>query len=186
MYAHDIQSYSSIARLFDALLSQPAVFSVYMFAAIVLARAEELFEIPSDEPEMLHSVLSKLPQPLDLEKMISDTSTLFARHPPETLDTWRGISRNSVLKTTRWTDEAAKQSLNDGETLFRQQCKELAWAQRKEKVLDALWKYRRPAGTIGMAVLIGVLSFYLRKSHVPINLLEAFWKGWHRIVSFAT
>lgn len=186
MYAHDIQSYSSIARLFDALLSQPPVFSVYMFAAIVLARSEELFDVPRDEPEMLHSILSKLPKPLDLEKLISDTMKLFTKYPPETLDTWSGISPNSVLKTARWSDQVGKQTLQNGEMFFRLQCKELEWAQRKEKIIETLWKYRRPAGTVGLTVLVGLLSFYMRRSSAPMAIWDVLWRGLQRAVSFAT
>lgn len=164
MYAHDIQSYGDIARLFDALLAQPAVFSVYMFATIVLSRASELFEIPPDEPEMLHSMLSKLPKPLDLEKMIADTVKLMELHPPETLGSWHGISGKSVLKTARWPEQVRGQTLRDGDVWFRSQVEELEWQAKKEKLLEALWRYRRPAGTVGIAVLVGVLSFYMRRS----------------------
>lgn len=34
LYAHDIQEYSDIARLFDVLLAREAVFSVYLFANV--------------------------------------------------------------------------------------------------------------------------------------------------------
>lgn len=162
MYAHDIQSYGEIARLFDVLLAREAVFSVYMFASIVLSRAEELFETPADEPEMLHSILSKLPKPLNLEAIITDTMELFEAHPPETLDTWRGISEWSVLKTTR--DEESKQSLTDGHEWFQRQVAELAWNRKKQEVVETLWKYRKPAATIGVAVLAGLISIYFRRS----------------------
>ena len=178
MYAHDIQEYGDIARLFDVFLAREAVFSVYMFAQIVLQRSTELFETPPDEPEMLHSILSKLPQPLDLETLISNTVKLFEKHPPETLRTWRSISQSSVLKTARWPDQTASQSLRDGEVYFKRQVKELQWAERREQVLNVLWKYRRPAGTLGVAVLIGVLSFWIRKNSGPSGYLGALWRSW--------
>ncbi len=34
MYAHDVQQYGDIARLFDFLLAREAVVSVYMFAVV--------------------------------------------------------------------------------------------------------------------------------------------------------
>ncbi|QSZ34020.1 hypothetical protein DSL72_005600 [Monilinia vaccinii-corymbosi] len=160
MYAHDIQEYGDIARLFDVLLAREAVFSVYMFAQIVLSRSEELFETPADEPEMLHSILSKLPKPLDLESLISNTVKLFREHPPETLPSWRAISSSSVLKTARWSDQITKQSLSDGQKYFAQQVKELQWAAKREEILKTMWKYRRPAKAIGVAVLVGILSYY--------------------------
>ncbi|APA05760.1 hypothetical protein sscle_01g005300 [Sclerotinia sclerotiorum 1980 UF-70] len=172
MYAHDIQEYGEIARLFDVLLAREAVFSVYMFAQIVLSRSDELFETPSDEPEMLHSILSKLPKPLDLQSLISNTIKLFEEHPPETLPSWRSISSSSVLKTARWSDQVTKQSLQDGQRYFTQQVKELQWAAKRDELFKMVRKYRRPAKAIGVAVLVGIFSYYcLPRS----NLLERRW-----------
>jgi hypothetical protein len=177
MYAHEIQEYCDIARIFDVLLAREAVFSVYMFAQIVLQRADELFEIPADEPEMLHSVLSKLPNPLDLEALISNAIKLYEEHPPEALRTWRSISSSSVLKTARSADQAASQSLEEGRAFFNTQVKELQWAEQRQKVLTTMWKYRRPARTVGLAILVGVLSYWIRRSGGFSSLLGAFW-GW--------
>ena len=178
MYAHDIQEYGDIARLFDVFLAREAVFSVYMFAQIVLQRSEELFETPADEPEMLHSILSKLPKPLDLETLITNTVKLIDKYPPSSLRTWRSISQYSVLKTSHYVNQTANQTLEDGETYFRKQVKDLEWAERREKVLTMMWKYRRPVGATGLAVLIGVLSFWLRKSSGPSGLYGVIWRYW--------
>ena len=163
LYAHDIQEYGDIARLFDFLIAQGAVVSVYFFAVIVLSRRDELFEIPADEPEMLHSVLSKLPKPLDLEALISRTMTLFTEHPPERLPfrAWSKVSVFSVLKTTRGS--ISKQNLRDGEDLFAKQAAQLKREEQLQRIKAVVWKYRRPAGGIGLAVLVGVLSYWLRR-----------------------
>lgn len=144
-----------------------------MFAQIVLQRADELFDTPEDEPEMLHSILSKLPKPLNLEKLISNTAKLFEAHPPEKLPSWRTISASSVLKTARWHDDAAKQTLDDGEKFFEKQVQELRWAEQREKALQILWKYRKPATTVGLAVIVGVLSFYMRRSNSTAGVWAA-------------
>ena len=178
MYAHDIQEYGDIARLFDVFLAREAVFSVYMFAQIMLQRSDELFETPADEPEMLHSILSKLPKPLDLEKLIANTVNLIKKHPPRSLKTWRSISRFSVLKTSHYPGQTASQTLGDGEIYFRKQMRELEWTENREKALNTIWKYRRPVGTVGLAVLVGVLSFWLRKSSGPSGLFGALWRHW--------
>jgi len=178
MYAHDIQEYGDIARLFDVFLAREAVFSVYMFAQIVLQRSDELFETPADEPEMLHSILSKLPKPMNIEALIQNTVKLFEEYPPEKLRLWRSISSSSVLKTARWEDQTVNQTLKDGEMFFKKQVQELESADRRDKVFKALWKYRRPAGTIGLAVLVGVLSFWIRKSSGPSGFLGALWRQW--------
>jgi hypothetical protein len=176
MYAHDIQEYGDIARLFDVFLARESIFSVYMFAQIVLNRSEELFDTPADEPEMLHSILSKLPKPLNLERLISDTTKLLEQHPPESLPLWSKISRSSVLKTARSPEQVAKQSLKDGQIYFEKQVKELQWAERREKIIRKLWKNKNPAILIGVGVLVGLLSYHMRKSPSIYHLVSELWK----------
>ncbi|OBT45645.1 hypothetical protein VE00_03577 [Pseudogymnoascus sp. WSF 3629] len=176
MYAHDIQEYGDIARLFDVFLARESIFSVYMFAQIVLNRSEELFDTPADEPEMLHSILSKLPKPLNLERLISDTTNLLEQHPPESLPLWSKISQSSVLKTARSPEQVAKQTLQDGQIYFEKQVKELQWAERREKVVRQLWKNKNPAIIIGMGVLVGLLSYHMRKSPSIYHLVSELWK----------
>ncbi|PBP25984.1 GTPase-activating protein gyp10 [Diplocarpon rosae] len=176
MYAHDIQEYGDISRLFDVLLAREAVFSVYMFAQIVLQRSDELFETPADEPEMLHSILSKLPKPLNIEELIANTIKLFEDHPPEHLLLWRSISTSSVLKTARWHYQLTSQTLEEGQKYFMKQSKEMQWAERRKQALKVAWKHRKPAGTVGLAVLVGIISFWLRKSSVSLGICGVLWR----------
>ncbi|ORY64895.1 rab-GTPase-TBC domain-containing protein [Pseudomassariella vexata] len=164
MYAHDIQSYGDIARLFDALLAREQVFSVYMFAQIVLNRREELFYTPANEPEMLHSILSKLPHPLRLQELIEETGNLFERHPPESLYAWPRVSKASVMKTARDVKTCAAQSMGDGERFFERQLRELQWADTREKMVRTFWMYRKPARGMALAIVVGVAAVYLRRS----------------------
>lgn len=183
LYAHDIQEYGDIARLFDFLIAQPAVVSIYFFAVIILSRRDELFEIPADEPEMLHSTLSKLPKPLKLEELISRTVILFNDHPPEILPrrAWAKISYYSVLKTTYGIRR--NQTLEDGEALFEMQALELRREELRKKVLTRIWKYRRPVGGLGLAVFVGVLSFWLGKRGIDFPLLGV-RRLWETLKSF--
>ena len=176
LYAHDIQEYGDIARLFDFLLAQEAVVSVYFFAVIILSRREELFEIPADEPEMLHSVLSKLPKPLDLEALISRTTTLFNMHPPERLPwrAWSKISPFSVLKTTRGK-KTCKQMLQDGEDFFEKQVAQLRREEQLQHAKTMLWKYRRPVRNFALTVFIGAVSFWLRRRGLESIGLGRVW-----------
>ena len=163
LYAHDIEEYADIARLLDYFLAQPAVMPVYFFAVIILARKKELLEIPKDEPEMLHAILSKLPKPLDLEALISRSMTIFTRHPPENLPqrVWRKISRYSVLKTTR--DSREPQTLDEGEKLFKEQAEQIRRNELRKRLLLRLWKIRRSLGAVGLAILVAAVGFWLQK-----------------------
>jgi hypothetical protein len=174
MYAHDITTLGEIARLFDVLLARDPVFTVYLFAAIVRSRRAELFATPRDEPEMLHSILSKLPAPLDLEGLIAQAVRLQRACPPAGLGAawgW-GISRWSVLKTGRGgggdgDGKAGVAAVEQGRVWFERQVAELRWVERKERARKWAWRHRRPAGIVGVAVLVGVLAVLLRKGSLP-------------------
>lgn len=171
LYAHDIQEYGDIARLYDFLLAHEPVVSIYLFAAIILSRKKEVFEIPVNEPEMLHFTLSKLPCPLDLEGLISNALKLFRDYPPESLPfrAWKQIPQYSVLKTSR--NLSTEASPEEAKQLFKMQTRDLQREEFRQKALGLLWKYRKPAGSVGLAVLIGLLAFWIRRS----GLDEPIW-----------
>ncbi|KAI0111986.1 rab-GTPase-TBC domain-containing protein [Daldinia grandis] len=164
MFAHNVRRYSDIARLFDALLAREQVFTLYVFAQIVLRRRDELFQ--QDEPDMLHFTLSKLPDDLDLDAVIVDAAALFDRHPPESLRSWRSVSSASTLKTARDVSLCALQTLEDGHKYFEKQCRELQWTQRREELLRAAWANR----TLILAVAIGAGAVYFRKAPIWSSL----------------
>ncbi|KAI8628269.1 rab-GTPase-TBC domain-containing protein [Xylariaceae sp. FL1651] len=168
MFAHNVQRYSDIARLFDALIAREQVFSIYIFTQIVLQRRDELLE--HDEPDMLHFTLSKLPPDLDLEAVITGAAHLFERHPPESLRSWRNISNASVLKTARDVKALAGQSLQDGQVFFERQVRELQWAEKRQKMLQTAWANR----ALFLTILVGVGALYLRKTPVWTGLVAWF------------
>ena len=170
LYAHDIQDYHDIARLFDFLLAHEASVSIYLFAVIIISRDQELFEIEPDDPEMLHFTLSKLPKTLDFDALISRTMTIFREHPPKSLPfrAWSKVSSYSVLKTTRRPGHLDSgvpiaQSLVDGKKLFESQAVELRRIEFQKRIRRSLWKHRRPLGGVGAAVMIGILSVWLQR-----------------------
>lgn len=189
LYAHDIEEYGGIARLFDFLLAREAVISVYMYATvsthrfhsfythlilqIIMTRKDELFEIEAEEPEMLYAILCKLPKPLDLEALISRTASLFSEHPPESLPfrAWSSVSSYSVLKTTRDPTVLAVQTLQEGEMYLKKHADQIRHYEARKKMIAQTrllaHRYRRPAGAVTLAVLVGTLSLWLgRTGHV--------------------
>ncbi|KAK2730667.1 GTPase-activating protein gyp10 [Colletotrichum kahawae] len=178
MYAHDIQAYGDIARLFDILLTREPVFSVYMFAQIVLNRRDELFDNDEDDPSMLHLILSKVPQKMDLEALIASTTALYERYPPETLSAWRRISKASSLKTARSVEVCAKQTMDEGCSFFQRQLAELRALERRQKILRTLWVYRKGVAAAGLAVVVGFVAVYLRRNSSPVTELAAWYAKW--------
>lgn len=183
LYAHDIQEYSDIARLFDFLLAREPVVAIYLFASIILSRKKELLEIPVEEPEMLHFTLSKLPCPLDLDAHISNAAQLFEDHPPESLPfgAWKHIPRASVLKTSR--DPSHKYTVEEAAKFFHLQTKQLRNEERRKQALEFAWTHRRTVGSVVLAIIVGAASIYIRKKGLDTSIwsyvswLQAVFKG---------
>jgi TBC1 domain family member 20 len=119
---------------------------------------------------MMHFTLSKLPVPFDLEKYISDTMVLYAKYPPTSLpfSAWHAVSSYSVLKTAADPEEIPKQDLGEARVLFEKHSTQVlrmeAWQKLRGRVKRTGWRYRRPAGAIGLAVAVGVLSWWLARN----------------------
>ena len=130
-----------------------------------------MFEIPDDEPEILHSILSKLPKPLDLDELISRAVSLLEQQPPESLSTWHKVSSRSVLKTSRTLD-GVPPSLSHAEELFSQQCRELERARKRKYIFRAIVE-KGGIAHIGLILLVGVsavgLGFYLQRNRTGIG-----------------
>lgn len=170
LYAHDIQEYSDIARLYDFLLAREPVVTIYLYAAIILSRKKDLLDIPVDEPEMLHFTLSKLPQPLDLDGHILRADQLFKAHPPESLPygIWTSISRYSVLKTSRGPSQ--KFSTQEAVRLFERHNRQIHNEERRKQALDFAWKHRRTVGSVALAIMVGAASIYIRKKGLDVSI----------------
>ncbi|KAG5983838.1 hypothetical protein E4U55_006988 [Claviceps digitariae] len=169
MYAHNIQAYRDIARLFDVFLAREPVFTIYVFAQIVINRRDEVLDIK--EPDMLQVVLSRVPSNMDLDALITDAVHLFDCYPPHSLPHWRHISKYSSLKTARDIDQCANQSLEHGRELFEAQAKQLHWAEFRQMVSLKFWRYRRPIRIFGAAAAVAAVAFYLRRNPSAVRYL---------------
>lgn len=127
---------------------------------------------------MLHSILSKLPKPLDLDGLIERASALYQAHPPERLAgwAWYHISPNSVLKTTRHPRQLAQQSLQDGERFFSRHSDDIRRQEdrqrRMQQARQLALRYRRPALATGTAIFVAVLALYMRRPGVSAMLTD--------------
>lgn len=172
MFAHNIQDYKDITRLFDFFLARHAVMPIYLFAAVVLSKRDELLEIDSEDEDILYVMLSKLPDPFDVEFHIAHTVELYERLPPASLDSWEWwrISSSSVLKSSATSASLRALSLEDGEMFLAQQEKDLRrqqalrrMAKNMQYVKLRLWYYRRH-GAVSLAVVVGAYAMWLGRN----------------------
>lgn len=173
LFAHMIQEYSDIARLFDFFLAQHAVIPIYFFAAIVLSRRDEILAIDEEDEDIMSAMLGKLPEPFDLEFHIARAVELYERLPPESLASWEWwrISSSSVLKTSSTPAQLSRTPLEEGERLLRLQETEIRRRAVLEKAVvrakmlrRRVWVYRRYSAA-GLAVVVGVYALWLGRAY---------------------
>jgi hypothetical protein len=177
MFAHNIQEYRDITRLFDFFLARHAIMPLYFFAAVVLSRREELLEIEKEDEDILHVTLSKLPQPFDIEFHIARSIELYERLPLESLRSWEWwrISSSSVLKTSSpISDDLQRLTLKDGERYHAQQEKEIRRQQFLQKIsrqadrnfkhIQLRLRYYGRYGVVGLAIVVGAYALWLGRN----------------------
>ncbi|KAG8988129.1 hypothetical protein FRB93_004284 [Tulasnella sp. JGI-2019a] len=97
LFSHDVPTLPLIQRIFDFLLCRPPIFVVYLEAALIISRKQEIMKLAEEGEEgMMHAILSQLPDmaPDGLEDSETQrdhasssksqgTSRSSSRHPPE-------------------------------------------------------------------------------------------------------
>lgn len=169
LFAHVIDEYDAIARLFDYLLSTTTAAPIYIYAAVLRSRRQELLQFDLEDVDMLHYALSKVPQPLLIEPLISDAQILLEQTPPSSLGrSWFSVSNSSALRTAPTAEAVASQSLDQGEAwrarLAVQMDRWDALEKRMQSTQRALWKARKPAALVGSAFAVALLAAIISRS----------------------
>ena len=148
-----------------------------MPAQIILSQRDELLDIDPEDPDMLHFALSKLPKALNVERLIAQSVELFRQFPPQSLPggIWRRVSSFSVLKTTHGMVDVDDQTLHDGERYFERQASQLKFQQNMVAARRALWRARRPAGVVGVAVMVAVFSWWFQRN-ISLGTILGLWQ----------
>ncbi|KAJ6633533.1 TBC1 domain family member 20, partial [Pseudolycoriella hygida] len=84
-FGHSLNSYRSVVRLYDYFLASPILLPLYVTAAIVLYREDDIFKEDCDMASM-HCVLSKLPEDLPFEYLLKQADALYKKYPPDLIE----------------------------------------------------------------------------------------------------
>lgn len=81
-FGHSLNSYRDVVRLYDYFLASEHLLPIYVTAAIVLFREDDIFREDCDMASM-HCVLSRLPDNLPFEYIMRQADELYAKYPPD-------------------------------------------------------------------------------------------------------
>ncbi|KAG5674574.1 hypothetical protein PVAND_004528 [Polypedilum vanderplanki] len=77
-FGHSLNTYKSVVRLYDYFLASDPLLPLYVSAAIVLYREDEIFREDCDRAS-LHCLLSRLPEDLPFEYLLNYSQKLFEK-----------------------------------------------------------------------------------------------------------
>ncbi|KAJ1940844.1 GTPase-activating protein gyp8, partial [Linderina pennispora] len=81
-FAHDVASFDDICRIFDFLIVSPTMQVVYMAAAVIACRQDDILACERDFA-ILHTMLTKLPAEITKwDDVIADSYNLELNYPP--------------------------------------------------------------------------------------------------------
>jgi hypothetical protein len=84
-FAHNVDCFESVARIFDFLLSSHPSMSIYLTAAVIVHLKFEVLKLPC-EMSAVHQFFQDLPEKrIDFNAVILHAHTLFQLHPPAVL-----------------------------------------------------------------------------------------------------
>jgi TBC1 domain family member 20 len=178
LFAHVVPAYASISRLFDYLLAAPAAAPIYLFAAVIRSRREELLQLDPHDQDTLHFALSKVPQPLAFDSLVADADTLMRKYPPSTLgSSWRSLSRASTLRTAPDAVTVATQTLEQGEIWLKQQAAEAKRKAALQKTLSearrTIWKVRKPVAFVGSAIAVALVAAWIMRGNADRGTINS-------------
>ncbi|KAG1023709.1 hypothetical protein G6F26_006577 [Rhizopus arrhizus] len=97
-FSHDFEKYEKIVRLFDLFISSEAIMPVYLSSAIILLRRDEILKADRD---IVHSLVTRIPQDMDIERIIQKSVQLQEKYAVLQLQKQSGIwlHEESVINT---------------------------------------------------------------------------------------
>ena len=95
MFAHDLEVYTEICRLFDYLLASHPIAVVYMPTALILQNKTHIIQ-ECDDIGMLHMYFAAF-KSVDAEELIAQTESLLKAVPPEDITPGLGVLDDSPM-----------------------------------------------------------------------------------------
>lgn len=84
-FGHSLNQYRDVVRLYDFFLASPPLMPLYVAAALVIYRRQEVLSEPCDMAS-IHCLLSQIPDNLDFEEILVSASNYYEKYPPDKME----------------------------------------------------------------------------------------------------
>ncbi|KAK4320045.1 hypothetical protein Pmani_009066 [Petrolisthes manimaculis] len=129
-FAHTLSDYRNVVRLYDFFLATPYLMPMYIAAAIVLQRKDDVLAGECDMA-MQHLILSQVPDTLPFEDILVEARKLHEAYPPETL----------TMEVEEYIKKAAEKEKLEKQRLLERKNKYVARQVPYRKLMTTIFNY---------------------------------------------
>ncbi|KAG2219225.1 hypothetical protein INT45_004585 [Circinella minor] len=98
-FSHNFERFDKVARLFDLFISSSPLMPIYVASSITLLRRKDFLQADQD---LLHSVITHIPQDMDIDKIIEKAVELEKRYPALELQKRSGLWLHEESPINTW------------------------------------------------------------------------------------
>lgn len=165
-FGHSLNSYRSVVRLYDYFLASPFLLPLYVTAAIVLYRSDDIFKEDCDMAS-IHCLLSQLPDDLPFEYLLKNANELYKKYPPSKIE----IEVDEMIKR-----EKQQRAIDEEKALARRK----QHANRRAGIPPqsfvnrflppALISKRSVIVTTAFSILVGICAYYYKTHFLSVGI----------------
>lgn len=163
-FGHSLNSYKAVVRLYDYFLASPIYSPIFVTAAIILHRSEEIL-LEECDMAMIHCLLSKLPDDLPFENLLKKSSNLYEKYSLTVIE--KEVEKLIKLeKQQRQREE--KEAIDRRKRLARN-------SQSKASYLLNHWlpQILTPKSfivTTAFSILVGICAYYYKSQYMTTGI----------------
>ncbi|XP_017478849.1 PREDICTED: TBC1 domain family member 20 [Rhagoletis zephyria] len=162
-FGHSLNSYKDVVRLYDYFLASPIYMPIFVTAAIILHRAEEILKVDCDMASV-HCLLSKLPDDLPFEELLKTSSFLYDKY-----------SLTVIEKHVEELIRREKLQRQLEEKRIQERRKQLARNARAGNNAFARWlpQVLTPKSmivTTAFSILVGICAYYYKNQYLSAGV----------------
>lgn len=166
-FGHSLNQYRSVVRLYDYFLASPYLLPLYVTAAIVLYREDEIFKEDCDMAS-LYCLLSQLPDDLPFEYLLKKASELYKKYPPDKIESDVQVL---VAKQKEKRLKEEEESRKRREWLLKQQRIGKSQQNLINKLIPTMLMTRKSVlVTTAFSIFVGICAYYYKAHWLNVGI----------------
>ncbi|CAK5080505.1 unnamed protein product [Meloidogyne enterolobii] len=159
-FSHALQHHSQVTLFFDFFLCSDYLMPIYVSAALICERREEILNCEKEMP-LMHKLLNHVPAEINCNRIVSTARSLYGSYPPTVLHEYKKEYDKIRERQRRQKDIMEKIDNVNRENM------QMLLERRGSSLRLNVYEFARPFAVFGGVAAIAVVYFYT-KNGFPI------------------